>query len=112
MLKSSITGETKIWVNEWDGKKYYSAPLSKKKYENGAYVDGFEYGNITLQFKGRPEFENGERINVTEGKLSFYKKNKQTVPIIVVMEFERLSATDSHGDPIDGFDALNDDVPF
>lgn len=78
-----------IFVNEYNGKKFYKTSLFKKNKEGK-----HEYGNIDIQFKKEVEFKNKEQIYIKDAFITFYKsKDEHTIPYIFVMDFERLEDT-------------------
>lgn len=77
-----------IFKNIKEDKIFYNMGLSKKK-EDGTY----ENGSMPVQFKKGIELENMEKIVIKSAWLSFYKKDKITVPYIFINEFERENET-------------------
>lgn len=73
-----------IFKNEKDGRISYSTTIANKK-EDGSY----DNASIQVQFRKGVEVENKSKINVTNGFLSFYRKQDNT-PVFkfIVMDFE------------------------
>lgn len=90
-----------IFKNVKEDKILYNMGLSKKK-DDGTY----ENGSIPVQFKKGIELENMEKIVIKSAWLSFYKKEKTTVPYIFINEFER----ENESEPKEIETA--DDLPF
>ena len=53
MLQSSFTGETMVFSNEYNGRKFYKVGISKKM-QDGSYQNGY----IDVQFKKDIVLEN------------------------------------------------------
>lgn len=77
-----------IFKNENEYGTFYSLGLSKKNV-NGDYENGY----ITCQFKKGVELDNQTKIYIRKAWLTFYKKEKQTVPYIMIADFETVSET-------------------
>lgn len=75
--------EEMIFRNEYNGKVSYSLGLSKKK-QDGSYEKGY----INVGFKKGTELQNQTKIKIKQAWLDFYKKDKITVPIIFINDFE------------------------
>ena len=73
-----------IFKNVKEDKIFYNMGLSKKN-EDGTYTNG----SIPVQFKKGIELENMEKITIKTAWLTFYKKEKLTVPYIFISEFVR-----------------------
>ena len=101
MIKTTVEGDCMVFRKDFDGRATYSTTLSKKN------IDGeWENGYIPIQFKKGVELANKTRITITNGWLSFYKtKDNKTVPYIFCLEFDG-------GEIPDGFQALDEDIPF
>lgn len=72
-----------IFKNINDGKTFYSMGLSRKDAE-GNYVNGY----MTCKFKKDVELEDKTKIMIKKAFLTFYLKDKITVPYIFVSDFD------------------------
>ena len=109
MLKTSITGETMIFKND---KGFYSTTISKKN-KDGEYENAY----IPVSFKKGVELENRDRINVTNGFLTFDsytdKEGKTRTNLkIFVLDFEGGNKKASENDDIIFGAQSDDDLPF
>lgn len=77
-----------VFKNINDGKAFYSIGLSKKDAE-GNYMNGY----ITCKFKKDIDLENQTKIYIKKAFLTFYLKEKITVPYIFISEFETIDQT-------------------
>jgi glutaredoxin len=112
-----------IFRNEYEGKVYYKMGLSKKK-EDGTY----ENGSIACRFKKDVSIEDKTKIYIKSAWLTFYKKDKETVPYIFVNGYETVGQAienskepnpekvQSVDDPFKDFgndmEFTDDDLPF
>lgn len=95
-----------IFKNINDGKTFYSMGLSRKDAE-GNYVNGY----ITCRFKKDVELADKTKIYIKKAFLTFYLKDKITVPYIFISEFETIDQTierikrenEVQDDPYDAF---------
>lgn len=69
--------------NQETGKKYYQIGLSRKD-RNGTYFNGY----MQCQFKNGIEVENKTRIRINDAFISFYLKDKNTIPYVMILDFE------------------------
>lgn len=72
-----------IFKNINNGKAFYSMGLSRKDAE-GNYVNGY----MTCKFKKDVELEDKTKIMIKKAFLTFYVKDKITVPYIFVSDFD------------------------
>lgn len=72
-----VTGKTKVFKNEYDGRVNYSTSISNKK-EDGTYEKMY----LSVQFKKGQETEGN--IEIKDGFLSFYK-TKDGLPKVKVV---------------------------
>lgn len=102
MIKSVFTGQAMVFAKEYDGRTYYSTSIGKKK-QDGTYENGY----IDLQFKKGVEIPNKTKIDIKNGWLTFYLKDKKPTWQIFVSEFEM------EGGDYEGFAQVSDeDCPF
>jgi hypothetical protein len=105
----NVTSEkATIFRNEHNGKIYYSTGLSKKK-QDGTYENGY----IPVVFKKNVDVPHLSKINITNGFITFYPKDKITIPQIFVMEFEIIDYA-AIAEQNDGFSPVEEDpdLPF
>lgn len=104
-----------IFKNEYEGKPYYSLGLSKKM-QDGNYLNGY----IPCQFKKNVEIDNKKKIYIKNAWLTFYIKDKKTIPYIFINEFEYVEAaikeakkeTDPFKEFADEIEITDEDLPF
>lgn len=109
-MKSEFTGKTKIFRNDYNGKTFYSATISKK------LQDG-EWDNTTIniQFPKSVDLENGTKIDITKAWLTFYLKEKKPVFYIMCTEFTIEDGAEPKREPTipEGFaEIMDSEVPF
>ncbi len=75
-----------IFRNDYNGRPIYTIGLSRKG-KDGNYVNGY----MICNFKDGIELENRTRIKIKDAWLSFYIKDKATVPTIFINDFEKVS---------------------
>ena len=75
--------EEMIFRKDINDKTFYNVALSNKL-QDGTWEKGY----ITVQFKKGVELKNQTKILIKEAYLKFYKKDKQTIPYILICDFE------------------------
>ena len=75
----------KIFINEWQGKKLYTASISKKD-KDGKYINGY----INVRFKNDADIKDGDVIKITNSFLDFYVKDKVTHIVFMILDYEKL----------------------
>lgn len=101
-MQSKFTGKTMVFRRDYEGRAYYSTSIGRKL-QDGTYENAY----INIQFKRDVELENKTQIDVGNGWLTFYLKDKIPQWYIFVNEFELID-----GVP-EGFQQLDDDdIPF
>ena len=103
-----VTGRTKIYRKDFDGKPAYSRRISSQKFENGqkgAWISVFE----NVQFPSGTQIADGTIVDITKSFEAVYETRKGEVKRkLVVLEW---SQTDTSKDR--AYTALtNDDIPF
>ena len=79
--------EKMIFINEKDGKAYYSIGLSKKN-QDGTYTSGY----ITCRFPKNANIETKTKIKILNAWLDFWVDDKKiTHPYIFINKYEILS---------------------
>lgn len=77
-----------IFRNDFNGYSYYKIGISKKS-QTGEWINGY----IRCQFKKDVSLENRTKIYIRKAWLSFYTKDKETIPYIFINEFETIDET-------------------
>lgn len=77
-----------VFRNDYNGYSYYKIGVSKKS-QNGEWQNGY----IRCQFKNGVNIENKTKIYIKKAWISFYLKDKETVPYIFISEFETVDET-------------------
>lgn len=75
--------EEMIFRKDFNDKTFYSIGLSKKN-KDGQYTNGY----MNCQFKGDADIKNQTKIKIKEAWLSFYLKDKATVPYVFINDYE------------------------
>lgn len=75
--------EEMIFRKDYNGKPMYSIGLSKKDI-NGKYVNGY----MSCYFKQGTDIADKTKIKIKDAWLSFYLKDKQTIPTLFINEYE------------------------
>lgn len=75
--------EEMIFRNDYNGKPIYSIGLSKKK-KDGTYENGY----MTVNFKEGTDIADKTKIKIKNAWLSFYLKDKKTIPTIFISDYE------------------------
>lgn len=112
-----------IFRKDYNGRPVYTIGLSRKD-KDGNYVNGY----MICNFKDGIELENRTRIKIKDAWLSFYIKDKATVPTIFINDFEKVSepnpehkevqemVNDEHyktkSDTFEQVEITDDDLPF
>ena len=77
-----------VFKREYNGRVYYSLGISKKEM-NGTYTNGY----MPCEFKKGVSVNDKTRIYLKNAFLTFYLKDKQTVPYIKILEYETVEET-------------------
>lgn len=72
-----------IFRKDFNDKPIYSMGLSKKR-KDGSYDKGY----IGVNFKKGVDIQNRTKIKIKEAWLSFYLKDKKTIPTIFINDYE------------------------
>lgn len=92
-----------IFRRDYQGREFYSIGLSKKDRNGTKY-----YGYMPCQFKKGVSLENKTRVYIQNAFITFYLKDKQTVPYVMITKFETVEeAIQNSKDP---FDMFNEEV--
>lgn len=80
----NITNDNQIMIfrREYQGNVFYSIGLSKKN-QDGTYTNGY----MPCQFKKNVEVEDRTKMYIKKAWLSFYLKDKATIPYIFISEY-------------------------
>lgn len=83
----NITNENKVRIfrNEKDDKIFYSLGLVRKK-QDGNYENGY----MMCQFRNDVDVADKTDIYIKEAWLTFYKKDKVTIPYVFINKFETI----------------------
>ena len=104
----NVTGKTKIYRKDFDGRPAYSRKISAQKYENGqkgAWIGEYE----AVQFPNGTQIADGTTIEITKAFESVYENRAGEVKRkLVVMEYKFEEVNTDRA-----FTALQaDDIPF
>lgn len=106
----NVTGKTKIWRRDFDGKPRYSRAISAQEYKDGRKGDWIrEYEPV--QFPKGTDITNGSIIDVKRGFETVYRGRDGIKRKLVVQEFV---VVDAGHDLPEGFQNVSADefVPF
>lgn len=102
-----VTGKTKIYRKDFNGKPSYSRAISSQEYKDGQkgdWITVFE----SVQFPKGTVLADRSVIEVTKGFEATYKAKDENKRKLVVQEYKVLD-----GEEQAGFTALsNEDIPF
>ena len=88
-----------VFKREYNGRVYYSLGISKKEM-NGTYTNGY----MPCEFKKGVNVNDKTRIYLKNAFLTFYLKDKVTVPYIKILEYETVEETIQNSkDPFEEF---------
>lgn len=73
----------KIFRKDFNGKPVYKIGLSKKDI-NGNYINGY----MLCSFKKGTDIPDKSFINIKNGWVDFYLKDKETIPFIFINDYE------------------------
>ena len=82
-MQITSNSEEMIFRKDYNGKPIYSIGLSKKD-KKGNYINGY----MNCNFKQGTELENKTKIKIKDAWLSFYLKDKTTIPTIFINDYE------------------------
>ena len=104
----NVTGKTKIYRKDFNGKPSYSRAISSQEYKDGQKGDWITVFESVQMPKGT-NLADKSIIDVTKGFESTYKSRDGNKRKLVVQEYKLL---DGEAEPM-GFSALSDsEVPF
>lgn len=92
-----------VFKREYNGRIYYSLGISKKEM-NGTYTNGY----MPCEFKKGVSVNDKTRIYLKNAFLTFYLKDKQTVPYIKILEYETVEETIQNSK--DPFEMFNEEI--
>ena len=110
-MRANISGRTRIFAKEYNGRTKYAASLGKKN-QNGGYDNGW----LFVRFRKGITVKDGTDIDIKDGWLTFdqYEKECKTVTVwgIFVNEFGELLDRNEY-EATKGFSQLQgEDIPF
>ena len=107
-MRSKFTDQTMIFRKDTDDRTFYSATISKKK-ADGEYENAY----IRVEFKKGTDLPNKTLIDIKNGWLTFYIKDKIPQWYVFVNEYEIVDKPEVKPTEIEGFASLSDDqIPF
>lgn len=105
-----VTGNTRIFKKEINGKELYSTTISNKNLEGQ-----WDKMYLSVQLPRNVVLEDNTDINITKGFLSFYKTNEGLPKIkIVIQEFQTKEEIEEREAIINeqNYNINDDDLPF
>ena len=110
----NVTGKTKIFRKDFDGKPAYSRAISSRKFENGKQGDWMKPVYESVQFPKGTQIADGTIVNVTKAFEGTYETRSGEVKRkLVVQEYEvegEIAADKAHDSEFTAL--INDDIPF
>lgn len=105
----------KVFKSEYQGKTYYKLGLSKKM-QDGSYLNGY----ISCKFRNNVTIDDKKKIYLKNAWLTFYTKDKMTIPYIFINKFEyveeAIKEAKQESDPFEEFSneviLTDEDLPF
>lgn len=109
-----VSGKTKIWAKEFNGRTAYSRTISSREFKDGQQGDWIrEYESV--QFPKGAVIPNGSIVEL-KGFEAVYKTKDAVKRKLVVQEYNVLEhpTYEEHAqqDAFEGFKAVDDDIPF
>ena len=109
----NVTGKTKIFRKDFDGKPAYSRAISSQKYKDGQKGEWIrEYESV--QFPKGTWLEDGCTVNITKAfEAVFETRSGEVKRKLVVQEYEvegEIAADKAHDSEFTAL--INDDIPF
>ena len=103
----NIVNEKPIMVfkNEYQGREFYNLGISKKD-RSGNYINGY----MPCEFRKGVQLETKTKIYIKNAFLTFYLKDKKTVPYIKILDFETVEETMQNSKSEDPFLQFGDEV--
>lgn len=95
-----------VFKSEYNGRVFYSLGLSKKD-RNGTYYNGY----MSCEFRKGVSLENKTMIYLKNAFLTFYMKDKKTVPYIKILDFETVEETIQNSKSYDPYSDFGQQVP-
>lgn len=103
----NVTGRTKIYRKDFNGKPVYSRAISSQEYKDGQKGDWITVYE-PVQFPKGTDIADKAIVEVTNGFEATYKSKDENKRKLVVMEYKVLD-----GEQPKGFSAINnEDIPF
>ena len=109
----NVTGKTRIYRHDNDGRVSYSRGISSRKFVDGEKTDDWVTDYETVQLPKGTDLPNKCRIDVTKAfeAVSEYKGKKYRK--LVVQEFEIVDEEPpAQEPPSDSFEQVDNDVPW
>ena len=108
----NVTGKTKIFRKDFDGKPVYSRSVSSRKYENGKQGDWMKPVYEAVQFPKGTWLEDGCIVDIKDSFEGTYEtRSGETKKKIIVKEYEVVG--EIADTPEEQYTALTkDDIPF
>lgn len=105
-----VTGKTRLYRKDFDGKPAYSRSIASKEYVDGQKTDKWINVYERVQMPKGTDIPDKTTIIVTKGFETVYRMlNGEIARKLVVMEYD----TENQDTGFEGFEAIqDDDVPF
>lgn len=112
----NVTGQTKIYRKDFDGRPSYSRCIASQEYKDGKKGDWIRTYE-SVQFPKGTEIADRSIVEITKGFEATYNSRNGVQRKLVVQEYRILDAPpqyyDARAEQEVGFAALNDDdIPF
>lgn len=96
-----------IFAKNYEGRMLYSLGLNKQDM-NGTYINGY----MSCRFRKDVNVPDKSKIQIKDGWLDFYLKDKKTMPYIFINEFEYVEDEKPKEEPKDEFELDDSCLPF
>lgn len=101
----NVTGKTKIFRKDFNGKPAYSRCIASKKYENGQQIDEWIREYESVQFPRDTDIADKTEVEITDAFETVYQKKDGTIARKLVVR--------SYRPTTQGFENINiNDCPF
>ena len=107
-----VTGETRIYRKDFDGRPAYSRSIASREFVDGQRTDNWIRTYESVKLPRDCNLQNRSLIDVTNGFESVFKTRSGEVKRqLVIMDYKLLESGDDAKAP-DGFMAMDEDIPF
>lgn len=105
----NVTGKTKIFRKDFDGRPAYSRAVSSREFKDGQQTDNWIRTYESVKLPKDSVLSDGSIIDVTNGFESVFKTSSGDIKRqLVVLDYK----LEDVGDAPKGFNKVDDSIPF